>query len=130
MPFLAATSNARLAAPLIIATRAPVIAMGGFQGSIPVVTLPALRDLVSSGQLRYVLLEEPELGDRAPAGGFRRSARQRDIADWVRANATPVDPEAWRNPTQPELDGSRSDVLRLYDFQTPEPPAGTARNQP
>src|SRR5919205_276721 len=37
--FLLATVNARLAAPIIIATGQPVVALGGFNGSDPILTV-------------------------------------------------------------------------------------------
>jgi 4-amino-4-deoxy-L-arabinose transferase-like glycosyltransferase len=85
--FLAATANARQAAPLIIATGAPVLAMGGFEGSIPIVTPPKLQFLVVSGQLRFVLLEKA-VGSGGRAGQGRRYSpsrtdQQRAIQAWV-----------------------------------------------
>jgi 4-amino-4-deoxy-L-arabinose transferase-like glycosyltransferase len=117
--FLAATVNAREAAPLILATGAPVLAMGGFIGNVPVVTLPALQALVASGQVRFVLLEEPE---RTPGAGpvrrfgGRRPAVQQAITEWVHQRGVLVDPNRWHAGPEAAADGTRPVVTRLYDL--------------
>jgi 4-amino-4-deoxy-L-arabinose transferase-like glycosyltransferase len=80
--FLAATANARMAAPLIIATGEPVIAFGGFQGTMPVVDGASLGRLAESGALRFVILGN---------GRGRGSARDTATTRWVRAHGTRVD---------------------------------------
>jgi len=129
--YLAATSNARQAAPLIIATGAPVIALGGYQGSIPVMTLPALIQLADSGALRFVLLDEP--------GGTRRLGRpptalQLAIASWVHARGVPVDPSLWRRPRPGGAPVARMAAEQLYDLRpalpTSTPSAATAAAGP
>jgi 4-amino-4-deoxy-L-arabinose transferase-like glycosyltransferase len=63
--WLAAVPNARTAATIILRTRRPAIAMGGFSGGDPAMTPARLDDLVGSGRLRYVLLDDradPRIG--------------------------------------------------------------------
>lgn len=48
-----AVSNANEAAAIILETGLPVMAVGGFSGSDPILTLSALKEYVASGQLRY-----------------------------------------------------------------------------
>jgi 4-amino-4-deoxy-L-arabinose transferase-like glycosyltransferase len=55
--FLLAASDAKTADPISLATRQPVIAIGGFSGSDPAPTTEQLERLVNSGELRYVLLD-------------------------------------------------------------------------
>jgi 4-amino-4-deoxy-L-arabinose transferase-like glycosyltransferase len=80
---LAATSSARLAAPLIVATGEPVIAFGGFLGTIPVLDGTAMAHLVNSGALRFAII----------GGGWSRWARatETDASGWIRAHGTQVD---------------------------------------
>jgi 4-amino-4-deoxy-L-arabinose transferase-like glycosyltransferase len=80
---LAATSSARLAAPLIVATGEPVIAFGGFLGTIPVLDGTAMAHLVNSGALRFAII----------GGGWSRRARatETDASGWIRAHGTQVD---------------------------------------
>jgi 4-amino-4-deoxy-L-arabinose transferase-like glycosyltransferase len=80
--FLAATSNALLAAPLIAATGLPAIAFGGSQGTMPVVGAAALAGLVDTGALRYAIL-----GQRGPR---RRETVETASAQWIRAHGTLV----------------------------------------
>ena len=118
MRFLAATMNARQAAPLIIATGAPVLAMGGFMGNLPVVTLPMLEALVGSGQVRFVLLEENEptqAGGRARRYNGRRTAVQQAISTWVHDRGELVDPNLWHAEARTAADGARP-IARLYDL--------------
>ncbi|TMR92081.1 glycosyltransferase family 39 protein, partial [Nonomuraea basaltis] len=53
--WLVAVSSAQQASSLILSTRKPVLAMGGFTGSDPAMTVDRLKELVASGQLRYVM---------------------------------------------------------------------------
>ena len=87
--YIVAVPNAVVAAPLILATRAPVMAMGGYLGDDPVLSPQRLARMRDQGKLRYVLL-----------GGFSLAPeKQRKalaaIGQWVRANGKPVTPELW-----------------------------------
>lgn len=75
-----AVSSANAAAPIILETGLPVMAIGGFSGGDTILTLDALKAYVATGALRYVLLTE----DQA----------QNEIFRWIQKNATPVLQEA------------------------------------
>jgi 4-amino-4-deoxy-L-arabinose transferase-like glycosyltransferase len=122
--YLVATSNARQAAPLIIATGAPVIPLGGFMGSMPVMTLPELIQLVDSGQLRFVLLDEGSQGAAARGRRFGRrpTELQQAIALWVHARGVPIDPSLWRLRQEPDAPAPRMMAEQLYDLR-PQPPS-------
>jgi len=55
--FLLAATDAKTADPIAIAARQSVITIGGFSGSDPAPKAGQLERLVSSGELRYVLLD-------------------------------------------------------------------------
>jgi 4-amino-4-deoxy-L-arabinose transferase-like glycosyltransferase len=117
--FLVATANAREAAPLIIATGVPVLALGGYQGSIPVVTLPMLQGLVGSGQVRFVLLAEAERRRRAGEGRqhlARRTAVQQAISSWVHERGVLVDSNRWHAAEETVADAAPPVAARLYDL--------------
>jgi 4-amino-4-deoxy-L-arabinose transferase-like glycosyltransferase len=117
--FLVATATARQAAPLILATGAPVLALGGFIGNLPVVTLPMLQRLVRSGQVRFVLLTEPAQSatvSQRPRFPGRRTALQQAIAAWVRDRGVLVDPNRWHAGDETTADGPRPMAVRLYDL--------------
>ncbi|MFD0472236.1 glycosyltransferase family 39 protein [Nonomuraea thailandensis] len=79
--WLVAVSSAQQASGLILSTGEPVIAMGGFTGSDPAMTVDRLGSLVSSGQLRYVL---------AGTGGWPGRGNT-EVTTWVQQNCTAVD---------------------------------------
>lgn len=106
--FLAATSNARMAAPLIIATSEPVAAFGGFLGTMPVLDGAALGRLAESGDLRFVILGN--------ARGRRAMAPETDTTRWVRAHGTRLDLAA----IAPGTAAARFD---LYDLRNDLPSA-------
>ncbi len=54
--YLFATTSSMTASPYIIATGKPVMALGGFSGSDPILTVAQLRALVANGTVRYFLL--------------------------------------------------------------------------
>ena len=85
-----ATLNAIQAAPLIILTGAPVIALGGYNGTDPIVTPAQVARLVEAGQLRFALLPAQRRG-RTRAGGSAQA-----LAEWIHGNGTLVDPALWQ----------------------------------
>jgi 4-amino-4-deoxy-L-arabinose transferase-like glycosyltransferase len=95
--FLAATPNTRLAAPIIIDTGQPVMAVGGYFGIDPILTVDAFADKVARGEVRYMLL------------GRRRGS---PIALWTIAHGRKVDDAEWRSPP---FDPSRP--LTVYDLK-------------
>jgi 4-amino-4-deoxy-L-arabinose transferase-like glycosyltransferase len=54
--WLAAVEGSQLAAPMILATGEPVMAMGGFNGGDPAPTVEQLAAHVAAGEVRFVLL--------------------------------------------------------------------------
>jgi 4-amino-4-deoxy-L-arabinose transferase-like glycosyltransferase len=88
--FLVAVPNANVAAPLIISTGLPVMAIGGYLGDDPILTTSDVERLASDRQLRFVMLGGFTL---APA---KQAAALDPVARWVRANGRPVDPKLWR----------------------------------
>jgi 4-amino-4-deoxy-L-arabinose transferase-like glycosyltransferase len=54
--YLVAVTGSQAAAPLILATGKPVIAMGGFNGGDPTPTLAQFKQLVATGKVHYVLV--------------------------------------------------------------------------
>jgi 4-amino-4-deoxy-L-arabinose transferase-like glycosyltransferase len=92
--YLFATDSWNAASPYILATGAPILPMGGFSGQAPFPTLAQFQQLVSTGQVRQVLL----------SGGFDifqlfrgAGAAPADtpvmaITGWVRQHCTTVLP--------------------------------------
>ncbi|MWA06676.1 glycosyl transferase family 39 [Actinomadura sp. LD22] len=80
--WLVAVSSAQSASSIILSTGRPVIAMGGFTGSDPAMTVAKLQRYVKDGRLRYILLG----GGMGPGGG------DASVTAWVQKNGTPVKP--------------------------------------
>jgi 4-amino-4-deoxy-L-arabinose transferase-like glycosyltransferase len=90
--YLMAVQSWTEASPYIVATGQEVLPIGGFSGSVPEPTLAHFRDLVRTGQLRFVLLDGASgnlAGGAGPGGGSGRS--QADlIASWVERTCSKV----------------------------------------
>ncbi len=98
--YLAATQTSMAAAPLIVASGEPVMSVGGFMGSDPILGAAQFAQLVQTGVVRFYL---------AGGGGFggqRGTGSQ--IASWVQANCATV-------PAAVYGDGSANAQTRLYD---------------
>src|SRR5262249_47894820 len=80
--YLVATTDSNTAAPIILATAKPVMSIGGFSGGDPILSVDQFASLVSSGQVRYVLLGR--------GGGFGGRGASSEIMNWVQSNGTPV----------------------------------------
>jgi 4-amino-4-deoxy-L-arabinose transferase-like glycosyltransferase len=88
--WIVAVSSANQAGSIELATREPVMAMGGFSGSDPTPTLEQLQAYVASGDLRFVLVGGggPGAGAGGAIGGFGGGSS--DVASWVTATCSPV----------------------------------------
>jgi 4-amino-4-deoxy-L-arabinose transferase-like glycosyltransferase len=82
-PFLVATIRANEAAPIILATGEPVMALGGFSGGDRILSVDDLEEWVAAGTVRFFLL--------SPQGG-----RQQDLIRWITSHCRPVPSEEWR----------------------------------
>jgi 4-amino-4-deoxy-L-arabinose transferase-like glycosyltransferase len=107
--FLAATSSARLAAPLIIETGESVMAFGGFLGSIPVRDGEAIGQLVENGDLRFAIIDRRDV---LPAGR-RRNQASSDAAAWIHAHGSRID----LTTLSPRLRDARFDLFDLRPDQ-------------
>ncbi|TMB96987.1 MAG: glycosyl transferase [Chloroflexi bacterium] len=78
--WLVAVQSANEAASIELSTGRPVMAMGGFSGSDPAMSVDKLTQLVSSGRLRYVVVFSG-----GPGGGASSAVQQ-----WVTSHGTAV----------------------------------------
>lgn len=115
--FLLAAVNARLAAPLIIATGAPVMALGGFSGRDPILGADDFARLVAAGRVRFALVGDGGEGLRRTYG----EGHQKALVEWIRSNGRPVDPALWRSPAAVTrtLRSAESVGAELYDLRPP-----------
>lgn len=78
--FLLVTFGAQSAASYITATGENVLPVGGFDGQDPTPTLAAFKELVSQGDVKYVLVG----GGQGRGGAVTNS----EISDWVKINCS------------------------------------------
>jgi 4-amino-4-deoxy-L-arabinose transferase-like glycosyltransferase len=91
--YLMAVSSWFQGSPYILTTGQEVLPMGGFTGSVPEPTLTRIKQLVSSGQLRFFLLGGPSL--RQIAGAAAAGSPQQAIVAWVQKTCAEVPPAAY-----------------------------------
>lgn len=90
--YLMAVSSWTEAWPYIEATGQEVMPMGGFSGTVPEPSLAKVKQLVSSGQLRFFLLDGAGAGAGAAGFGGRGggNATVQAITSWVQSSCTAV----------------------------------------
>ncbi|MCO6008221.1 glycosyltransferase family 39 protein [Actinoallomurus purpureus] len=99
--WLVAVSSAQSASSIILQTGKPVIAMGGFTGSDPAMTVAKLKQYVTEGKLRYVLL-----------GGDNRGGGNTAVTSWIKQNFTVVKATAYGGSTS----SSTGSGMALYRY--------------
>jgi 4-amino-4-deoxy-L-arabinose transferase-like glycosyltransferase len=76
--YLFATTNAGTAEPYIIATGKPVMALGGFTGSDPILTTAKLATLTREGKVKYFLIS---------GGGAGGPGGSNSLTTWIQQHA-------------------------------------------
>lgn len=88
--YLFATTSSQTAAPYIIKTRKAVMAMGGFSGSDPILTVEKLKQMVANGEVKYFLLS-------GEGGGGRGGSSE--VTSWIVENSTAIPESEWKSAT-------------------------------
>ena len=117
MEYMLAVTNANLGAPYVLATGRPVLYMGGFTGSDPVVDSEDIQFMVETDELRFVLLS----GDRNAGQG---------ISNWLISNCSIVSEFSQQAPAS-QQNRQQNGGLTLYDCSIqPTTASGTNLDQP
>ncbi|WP_063770923.1 glycosyltransferase family 39 protein [Streptacidiphilus neutrinimicus] len=105
--WLVAVSSAQSASEMILQSGKPVIAMGGFTGSDPAMSLARLKSLVASGKLRYVLLDSGTSGGMGggPGGGGQANSQ---ATSYVKSTCTAVSASAYGGSSSTSSSSSTS----------------------
>ncbi len=111
--FALATPNARLAAPVIVRSGEPVMAIGGYNGSDPILILGQFAARVAAGEVRFILVGGFADFGFGPSGETRRRAWM----EWIGRHGKPVDPGLWRRDDA----SAATRRLVLYDLRTGAP---------
>src|SRR2546421_5244120 len=87
--YLVAVASSNEADAIILETNQPVMALGGFSGSDPILTTAQLAALVKNGTVRYFLLNGSSGG--GPGGG------QSTLISWITQHGTVVSSSHWQS---------------------------------
>ncbi len=103
--YLVAVVSSNEADSIILKTNQPVMALGGFSGSDPILTTSQLAALVKSGTVRYFLLNGSSGG--GPGGG------QSTLITWITQHSKVVPSSQWQSiSTSSDFGGSE----QFYEY--------------
>ncbi len=85
--YLFMTTETSTAQSYIIQTGEAVIAMGGFSGSDPILTVEKLEQMIADKKVKYFLIPSSGAGGRGGSG---------EVVEWIRANGTEIPAEEWQ----------------------------------
>ncbi|MBL8046770.1 MAG: glycosyltransferase family 39 protein [Anaerolineales bacterium] len=118
--WLAATLNANTAAPIILQTGEPVIALGGFSGRDNILTAEQLAQMVSAGDVRFFLMSE-QRGPQPPQGNAGNNvptppqAENNSLTQWITANCQTVPSNLWQGNSSQPVNTGPGGATQLYD---------------
>jgi 4-amino-4-deoxy-L-arabinose transferase-like glycosyltransferase len=107
--FLVAVPSSKGADAIILATNKPVMTLGGFSGSDPILTTSQLAALVKSGQVKYFLINGSGGGG---AGGSGQSA----LTTWITQNCKVVPSSQWQSSATSSSSGGFGGAQQLYEY--------------
>ncbi len=115
--FLVATPSSTYASVFMLATDQPAMALGGYQGWDPVLTVADLQQLVQQNTVRFFYLNASGTTNRTgsgtmagPNGGVSIVDATADLAAWVRSSCAVVPATTWLGTTS-----SGQSSQQLYD---------------
>ncbi|CAH1853657.1 ArnT family glycosyltransferase [Convivina praedatoris] len=105
--YLAATADSNSASGYIIKSKKAVMAIGGYNGTDPTMTLSQFKKLVASGQVRYFI-----------SGGHSKSSTGQigKIIAWVEANGKKVNYNNNQSTSSDSAKGGMQASTTLYDL--------------
>ncbi len=130
--YLVAVPSSMTGDSIILATNKPVMSLGGFSGSDPILTQNQLAALAANGTVRYFLLSgggfsrgqgsfledlPPAIRERIEEGGFG-GGTQSSLSSWVTQNCSVVPSSSWQtsaSSTQNPGRGFGAGSGSLYD---------------
>lgn len=110
--FLVATMTSSYASVFILASNAPALALGGYQGWDRIYTPTQLPQLVASHTVRFFYISSSAAGSFAPGNATSLDSTNADLATWIRTNCTAVATSLWQSTT---TSAQRGGGMQLYD---------------
>ena len=109
--YLVAVVSSNEADAIILATNQPVMALGGFSGSDPILTTTQLAALVKSGVVRYFLLNGSGGGGPGGPGGGQSA-----LTTWITQHSQVVPASQWQSTSTSSSFGGFGGAGQLYEF--------------
>jgi 4-amino-4-deoxy-L-arabinose transferase-like glycosyltransferase len=106
--YLVAVTSSSEADSIILATNKPVMTLGGFSGSDPILTTSQLAALVKSGTVRFFLINN--FGGGGPGGG------QSALITWIKQHSTAVPSSQWQSTSTSSSFGRFGGNEQLYEY--------------
>jgi 4-amino-4-deoxy-L-arabinose transferase-like glycosyltransferase len=107
--YLVAVASSNEADPIILATNQPVIALGGFSGSDPILSTSQLAALVKSGTVSYFLLSGS--GSGGPGGGSQSA-----LITWIKQHAKMISSRQWQSGSTSSASSGFGESEQLYEI--------------
>ncbi len=105
--FLVAVASSHEADSIILATNKPVMTLGGFSGSDPILTTTQLAALAKSGTIRFFLLNG--------SGGFGGSS-QSALITWIKQHCKAVPASQWQSASTTSSSSGFGGAPQLYEY--------------
>lgn len=113
--YLFATTNAGTAESYIIETGKAVMAMGGFSGSDPILTVDKLKQMVEKKEVKFFLISSGTSG--GPGGFGGPGGGDSKVLDWIRSHSTEVSKDQWQsNVSNSMRDMGMGGSMTLYEI--------------
>ena len=93
---------------LILKTGEPILTLGGFSGSDPILTVAQFKRLVADGEIRYAMASTGTGRGMWTGGTTGSSNSNNDIMSWIKANGKAVPDSEWKSSTTAEKQSSNN----------------------
>jgi 4-amino-4-deoxy-L-arabinose transferase-like glycosyltransferase len=104
------TTDANTAESYIISTGKAVVAMGGFSGSDPALTVKELEQMVKNQEVKYFLIPSGSgVGGKGSFGGGST-----EVLNWIRAHSTEVPKAEWQSKAAEGVSMGKDESKTLY----------------
>ena len=107
--YLVAVVSSNEADSIILETNQPVMALGGFSGSDPILTTSQLAALVKSGEVRYFLLNSS--GNGGPGG-----SGQSTLISWITQHSKVISSSQWQSGSASSTSSGFGGSEQLYEI--------------
>ncbi|EAE5920932.1 mannosyltransferase [Listeria monocytogenes] len=94
--YLFGTTDATTAGPYIIKTKEAVMALGGFNGTDPTLTVKQLKQMIQAGEIKYFYLPS------------NSKASDSDVVKWIQENGIEIDSSKWSSSGSTDDDTTSS----------------------